>query len=137
MNPETGEIVWEYKSKSENSFSSHHISGAQRLPNGNTMVCSGNHGHFFEVTKEGEVVWEYINPVTSAGAKSWLDDLGFQASNGVFRAHRYGPDYPGLKGKDLTPKGQIAGDIKDAWKPKVELEGATQKGAKRWKKLWK
>jgi len=137
MNPETGEIVWEYKSKSENSFSSHHISGAQRLPNGNTMVCSGSHGHFFEVTKEGEVVWEYINPMTSGGAKSWLDDLGFQASNGVFRAHRYGPDYPGLKGKDLTPKGQIAEDIKDAWKPKVDLEGATQKGVENLKKIWK
>jgi hypothetical protein len=136
MDPKTGEIVWEYKSKSENSFYSHHISGAQRLPNGNTMVCSGNHGHFFEVTKEGEVVWEYINPVTSGGIKSWFDDVGFQASNMVFRAHRYGPDYPGLKGKDLTPKGQIAEDIKDAWKPKVDLEGATQKGVENWEKIW-
>ncbi len=136
MDPKTGEIVWEYKSKSENSFSSHHISGAQRLPNGNTMVCSGNHGHMFEVTKEGEVVWEYINPVTSAGIKSWFDDVGFQASNMVFRAHRYGPDYPGLKGKKLNPQGQIAEDIRDAWKPKVDLEGATQKGAEAWKKIW-
>ena len=137
MDTKTGEIVWEYKAKSENSFSSHHISGAQRLPNGNTMICSGNHGHFFEVTKEGEVVWEYINPVTSAGIKSRIEDEGFQASNMIFRAHRYGPDYPGLKGKDLTPKGQIADDIKDAWKPKVDLEGATQKGAKIWEKIWK
>jgi outer membrane protein assembly factor BamB len=137
MNPKTGEIVWEYKSKAENSFTSHHISGAQRLPNGNTFVCSGNHGHMFEVTKEGEVVWEYINPDTSAGAKNWIDDLGFQANNGVFRAHRYGADYPGLKGKDLTPKGQIATDIKDAWKPKVKLEGATQEGAKNWEAIWK
>lgn len=137
MDPETGEVVWEYRSKAENSFYSHHISGAQRLPNGNTLVCSGNHGHFFEVTKEGEVVWEYINPVTSRGIKSWLDDLGFQASNGVFRVHRYGPDYPGLKGKKLKPQGQIAEDIKDAWKPKVDLEGATQKGANLWKKIWK
>lgn len=137
LDPETSEIVWEYKSKSENSFSSHHISGAQRLPNGNTLVCSGNHGHFFEVTKEGEVVWEYINPVTSGGIKSWFDDIGFQASNMVFQVHRYGPDFPGLKGRDLTPGGQIAEDIKDAWKPRVDLEGATQPGAKKWKKLWK
>ncbi len=137
MDPETGEIVWEYKSKSENSFYSHHISGAQRLPNGNTMVCSGNHGHIFEVTKEGEVVWEYINPVTSGGIKSWFDDVGFQANNMVFRAHRYGPDYPGLKSKDLTPKGQIAEDIRDAWKPRVNLEGATQPGVKMWKRVWK
>ncbi len=136
MDPKTGEIVWEYKAKSENSFSSHHISGAQRLPNGNTFICSGNSGHMFEVTKEGEVVWEYINPVTSGGIKSWFDDAGFKASNMVFRALRYSPDYPGLKGKDLTPGGQIAKDIKDAWKPRVEPEGATQSGAALWKKLW-
>ena len=91
----------------------------------------------FEVTKEGEVVWEYINPVTREGNKSWLEDLGFQNNNSVFKAHRYGPDYPGLKGKDLKPRGQIAEDIKDAWKPKVDLKGATQQGAKKWKKLWK
>jgi outer membrane protein assembly factor BamB len=137
MDPETGEIVWEYKAKSENSFYSHHISGAQRLPNGNTFICSGYHGHMFEVTKEGEVVWEYINPVTSGGIRGWLDDEGFKANNMVFKAHRYGPDYPGLKGRDLTPKGQIAEDIKGAWKPKVDLKGATQPGIKKWKALWK
>ncbi len=136
MDPKTGEIIWEYKSKSENSFYSHHISGAQRLPNGNTMICSGNHGHIFEVTKEGEVVWEYINPVTSGGIKGWFDDAGFEANNMVFRAHRYGPDYPGLKGKKLTPKGQIAEDIKEAWKPRVDLEKATQPGATAWRKIW-
>jgi hypothetical protein len=137
MDPKTGEIVWEYRSKCENSFSSHHISGAQRLPNGNTFICSGSHGHMFEVTNEGEVVWEYINPVTTGGNKSWFDDLGFQSNNSVFKAHRYGPDYPGLNGKDLKPRGQISKDIKDAWKPKADLEGATQQGAKKWKKLWK
>ncbi len=137
MDPKTGEIVWEYKSKSENSFSSHHISGAQRLPNGNTFICSGNAGHMFEVTAEGEVVWEYINPVTGAGKKNWLEDLGFRAMNGVFQAHRYGPDFPGLKGRSLKPKGQIAEDIKGAWKPRVDLKGATQPGAKLWKKIWK
>lgn len=27
--------------------------------------------------------------------------------NAVFKVHRYAPDFPGLKGKDLTPKGVI------------------------------
>ena len=66
--------------------------------------------------------------------KSWIDASG---GGMVFRAHRYGPDYPGLKGKKLKPQGQIAEDIKDAWKPNVNLEGATQKGVKNWKKIWK
>lgn len=32
-------------------FYSGHISGCQRLPNGNTLVCAGEAGHFFEITK--------------------------------------------------------------------------------------
>jgi hypothetical protein len=137
MNPKTGEIVWEYRSKAETGFASHHISGAQRLPNGNTFICSGNSGHLFEVTTEGEVVWEYINPVTGEGPKNWLKDMGFGGSNMVFRAHRYGPDYPGLKGKSLEPQGQIAEDIRGGWKPRVDLTGATQPGARLWEEIWK
>jgi hypothetical protein len=136
MNPDTSEIVWEYKSNSENGFSSHHISGAQRLPNGNTLICSGNNGHIFEVTAEKEVVWEYINPITGKKAVSRLEDAGMMGGNAVFRAHRYGPDYPGLKGRRLTPEGQIAEDAKAGWQPKVNLEGATQPGVKLWKKIW-
>jgi outer membrane protein assembly factor BamB len=136
MNPETGEIVWEYKSNAETGFSSHHISGAQRLPNGNTLICSGNNGHIFEVTADKEVVWEYINPITSNGAVSRLEDAGMMGGNAVFRAHRYGPDHPGLKGKDLTPRGQIAEDVKAGWQPKVNLEGATQPGGELWEKIW-
>ena len=64
-------------------------------------------------------------------------DGNMMSGNGMFRAHRYGPDYPGLKGKDLTPATQIADDIKKAWQPRVDLEGATQPGAKLWKELWK
>jgi hypothetical protein len=35
---------------------------AQRLPNGNTLITESSFGRFFEVTKEGEIVWEYVNP---------------------------------------------------------------------------
>jgi len=136
MNPDSGEIVWEYKSGSENSFSSHHISSVQRLPNGNTLICSGNNGHLFEVTAEKEVVWEYINPITPKGAVSRLGDAGMMSGNAMFRAHRYGPDDPGLMGKDLTPQGQIAEDVKAGWQPKVNLDGATQPGVKLWEKVW-
>jgi len=90
----------------------------------------------FEVTAEGEVVWEYISPVTGSGTKNWLEDIGFRGSNSVFRAYRYGPDHPGLRGKELKPEGQIMPDIKDGWKPRVDLEGATQPGAKLWKDMW-
>ncbi len=138
MNPDTGEIVWEYRSASENGFSAHHISNSQRLPNGNTLICSGNNGHFIEVTAEKEVVWEYISPIIKGTeTANWMIDAGMRESNAVFRAHRYGPDYPGLQGKELKPQGMIEDDIKGGWHPRVDLEGASQPGAKLWKKLWK
>jgi hypothetical protein len=49
------EIVWEYS----NGFYSEYISGAQRLESGNTLICVGGSSQFFEVTTDGEVVWEY------------------------------------------------------------------------------
>ena len=106
------QIVWNYRSTLPNSFYGNYISGSQRLPNGNTLINSGPHGHFFEVTQEGEVVWEYINPVGDRtkgayGIYKIMSDSAGPFFNSVFRCLRYGPDYPGLAGKDLTPKGKI------------------------------
>ena len=102
----SNQIKWIFESKSTQSFFSHYISGCQRLSNGNTLACSGAWGHFFEVTGEGEVVWEYINPVTADGIVTVLKD-GNMSYNSVFRCYRYEPDYPGLAGKGLTPGGVI------------------------------
>jgi outer membrane protein assembly factor BamB len=96
---ETGKIVWEYMDATPTYFSAPFISGSQRLPNGNTFICTGPTGHFFEVTKGGEIVWEYINPFFY---QIPMEKIGF--SNLVFRAHRYAPDYPGLKGQELDTK---------------------------------
>ncbi len=101
-----GQVVWSYQSKSPQGFFSHIGSGAQRLPNGNTLICAMTEGHFFEVTAEGELVWEYINPVTRDGAVKVLPD-SLPMTNAVFRAYRYSPDHPALQGKDLSPKGTI------------------------------
>jgi len=38
------------------------MSSAQRLPNGNTLICEGDKGHIIEVTSDLEVVWEYGVP---------------------------------------------------------------------------
>ena len=43
-------------------FFSPFISGTQRLPNGNTLICSGVPGRIFEVTRDGRIVWDYLNP---------------------------------------------------------------------------
>ncbi len=62
------EQIWIYTSENLTDFYSGGISGAQRLPNGNTLICEGNQGTFFEITHNKTVVWEYINPYPSSGA---------------------------------------------------------------------
>jgi len=52
---------WRYRDADKGAFYSGRISGAQRLPNGNTLVCSGEQGRLFEVSPAGEMVWEYRN----------------------------------------------------------------------------
>jgi hypothetical protein len=55
--PETQ--TWIYTASPLNSFYATLISGAQRLPNGNTLICNGETGKIFEVTYEGAIVWQY------------------------------------------------------------------------------
>jgi hypothetical protein len=54
--------TWSYTADNKSDFFATNISGAQRLPNGNTLICSGPSGIIFEVTTAGEVVWKYANP---------------------------------------------------------------------------
>lgn len=66
INPVKKEIVWQYTGEDSGapgwSFQSTHISAARRLPNGNTFIDEGQKGRLFQVTPDGEIVWEYINP---------------------------------------------------------------------------
>mgnify|MGYP006271439395 CR=1 FL=1 len=103
--------VWHYEAKNRTDFYSSEISGASRLPNGNTLICAGVIGHLFEVTPAGEMVWQYVDPVVrgailAQGELPEKDDRG-HLLNAVFKVERYAPDYPGLRGRDLTPKGVI------------------------------
>lgn len=93
VGPETKKVVWAFTHEEnftgwmppEFKFNSPYVSGAQRLPNGNTLICEGGSGRIFEVTEDGEIVWEFINPERKA----------------MFRAYRYGPDFKGFEGKGL------------------------------------
>jgi len=58
VNPVTKEVVWKYEARS--NFHSRFTSSAQRLPNGNTLICEAMAKRVFEVTSEGEIVWEYV-----------------------------------------------------------------------------
>lgn len=94
VNPATDKIEWEYRDESFFYFNTPFISGCQRLPNGNTLICEGTMGRFFEITPRKEICWEYISPFFN-------DSKPVGYGNAVFRAYRYSPDYPGLQGRKL------------------------------------
>ena len=89
IDPITKEIVWQYDASSGGlpfwNFFSSFISSARRLPNGNTLICEGMHGRIFQVTPNGEIVWEYVNPYFGQFADHDVESGGSR-SNYVFRA---------------------------------------------------
>jgi len=58
INPMTKELVWVYNKGLQ--FHSAYTSSAQRLANGNTLVCESAASRIFEVTPECETVWEHV-----------------------------------------------------------------------------
>ena len=78
------EIEWSYKAKNPTTFYSDHLSGAQRLPNGNTIICNGANGIIFEINPEKDIVWKYTNLYPDP------------SNNNVFTVRRYPQNYPGI-----------------------------------------
>ena len=62
LDPLTEKIEWEYVGDPPESFYTPERGSSQRFPNGNTLVCEGDRGRCFEITKDGEIVWEWYNP---------------------------------------------------------------------------
>ncbi len=97
--------TWSYTAPDPTSFFSPFISGAHRLSNGHTLITSGAQGRFFEVTPEGEIVWEYWSP-TSGAVRMPDGSLPHPVEAfpyAVFRATKIQPDHPALRGRELVP----------------------------------
>lgn len=62
VDPLTGQVEWTYAGTPEHPFSSETCGACQRLPNGNTLIVETDSGRAFEVTRDGTMVWEYVNP---------------------------------------------------------------------------
>jgi hypothetical protein len=98
------ERVWSFAGSSIARFFSGHVSGAERLPNGNTLVCVGEHGRIFEVTPKSEIVWDYLNPIAGEVSRElppWLPPSAVGAPMevnpyGLLRASRIPSNHPGL-----------------------------------------
>ena len=89
IDPVKMELVWQVQPKdlghlqpfNADHFYSAYISSAQRLPNGNTLITEGSDGRLFEITKDYEIVWEYISP--------YIGDM----IDIIYRAYRYPYSY--------------------------------------------
>ena len=99
-------IVWSYSGTEQQRFYSGHISGAERLSNGNTLICDGEQGRVFEVTPQGKIVWDFLNPLAAdidlRDPSRWTGAIGITGTDpiqeqfGLLRASRLSPDDPGL-----------------------------------------
>lgn len=82
------------------NFFSKIMSSAQRLHNGNTLICEGIEGHFFEIDKSKNIVWNYVVPISLDGILSQEDTPD---PSRFFRAYKYAPENPAFEGKDKSP----------------------------------
>jgi len=54
-----GQMTWSY---THEDFYSQGAGAQQLLPNGNVLVTESQKGRVFEITRDGRLVWEYLNP---------------------------------------------------------------------------
>jgi hypothetical protein len=59
LDPVSLKIKWEWTEPGFYTLSQGYV---QRLPNGNTLITESEKGHAFEITHEGEKVWEFYHP---------------------------------------------------------------------------
>jgi hypothetical protein len=77
----SNEIVWSY---SEDGFYSLGTGAEQLLPNGDILITESQKGRIFEITLEGRIVWEYLNPMRINGNQTIV---------GFTRARRFPKTY--------------------------------------------
>ncbi len=99
------EPVWSYTAPDRYSFYSAFISGAQRLPNGHTLITQGMQGRFFEIDENKEIVWEYWMPyvhdytLPDGSPPQPKGPFNF----GVFRSTLIPAGHDAIAGRELTP----------------------------------
>jgi hypothetical protein len=97
LDPRSGEIIWSYLADPPEDFFSKARGGAQELPNGNILIAETDKGRAFEVTPEGEIVWEFYNDV-------WRDRGGKPKRGAIYRMTRVDPDV-------LPPHARVSEDL--------------------------
>lgn len=96
--------AWVYTASDTVSFWSSFISGAHRMENGNTLINEGAKGRSFEVTPEGETVWEYLSEHRGEIRHTNGDPVSpIPFLHSQFRSTFIPENHPGLAGRSLEP----------------------------------
>lgn len=108
LNPRSGRVAWSFTGTAAHPFESMVRSSQERLANGNTLIVESDGGRLLEVTRSGDIVWEYVNPVRGGPEKSRIPI--------IFWAHRVEPDSltpefrAELEGRQADPAGYADGE---------------------------
>ncbi|MCA9753956.1 MAG: aryl-sulfate sulfotransferase [Gemmatimonadetes bacterium] len=70
VDPGARDISWEYRGDSPDDFFSRTMGSVQPLPNGNVFVSESERGRAFEITRSGDIVWEFFNPELDETART-------------------------------------------------------------------
>jgi len=120
--------VWSFVAPHPPDFYSAIVSGAQRMPNGNTFITSGLYGILFEVTPAHEIAWIYGNPGTPTGPVTQGTPVPACGTNfpcnATFRSYKYPPTHPGLAGRVL-----VGGDPVENYDPQFASRFGSVNGA--------
>jgi outer membrane protein assembly factor BamB len=68
VNPVTMELVWSYENSPDSVFFTQNRGSQMKLANGNVLITESTGGRLFEVTLDGEIVWEFITPDIIGGS---------------------------------------------------------------------
>ena len=70
LNPQTKNIVWQFDSRRKPKLYSPTRGGVQELSNGNILIVDSSHGKLLEVTKDKEIVWQYVTPAQTRNGRN-------------------------------------------------------------------
>jgi len=107
--PEAPDYSYSDTTNDPSDFFSSFISGAQRLPNGNILICEGREGRFFEINSNDDIVWEYVNPVNNVDG-GIANQTEVAVNNLTFRAIKYARTYDAFVGRSITAGSPIEGN---------------------------
>jgi hypothetical protein len=85
FDPVTQKVHWQYGGAPNEPFASWKVGVQQRLPNGNTLITESTEGRAFEVTPQGHIVWEFMNPARAGEARELIATL--------YEFRRFGPEW--------------------------------------------